>query len=372
MFDFERPDDNARVSSEGVMSRRARARATVWARRARSLLGASFGANNADVSHAVAVAQSNIALAKYWGKADVANNMPAVPSLSMTLEGMQTRTSVTFDIHLEHDEVELDGLRAEGRARQRVIRLLDEVRSQAGMSARARVQSHNDFPTAAGLASSASGFAALALAACAAAGLPDDSQRASDLARRASASAARSVYGGYVALDAGAKAARSVASAEHLPLELIVAVTQQGPKDIGSTEGMEHTRRTSPYYASWLAHAPELMARIEAAVRAADFETLGPLVEQSALLMHASMWGAAPAIVYFSPATLGVMQTVKSLRARGVPAYYTMDAGPHVKVLTRPENAAEVEQALRETDNVLRTIHCRLGPDATVTEREPS
>lgn len=324
------------------------------------------------MSHAVAVAQSNIALAKYWGKSDLASNTPAVPSLSMTLEGMQTRTSVTFDPLLGADELQLDGQLVTGRAQARVVKLLDEVRAEADTTLFARVVSHNDFPTAAGLASSASGFAALALAARAAAGLADDAARASDLARRASASAARSLYGGYVALDAAPSPARRVAPAEHLPLELLVAVTQQGPKDVGSTEGMEHTRRTSPYYDAWLEAAPALMARIEAAVRAADFETLGPLIEQSALLMHASMWGAAPAIVYFSPTTLAVMQAVKALRSQGVLAYCTMDAGPHVKVVTRPNDATRVEQVLRATNGVLRTIHCRLGPDARVTERDPA
>ncbi len=318
------------------------------------------------MKRALAIAHSNIALAKYWGKEDIANNTPAVPSLSMTLDAMQTTTEVSFSETLETDDVELDGEPAEGRRYDRVVKLLDRVRAEARLSSKAKVRSRNNFPTAAGLASSASGFAALALAARAAAGLSRDDERTSVLARLSSASAARSIFGGYVALDRGESAARRVADATHFPLELIVAVTQAGKKHTGSTEGMSHTRDTSPYYASWVEHAPKLARNIEQAVLAADLERLGPLVEQSALLMHASMWGAAPALIYFNPATLRVMEAVAQLRRAGTLAFYTMDAGPHVKVIAKPEDTAEVRRTLEEQEGVLRTIHCRLGQDASL------
>ncbi len=327
---------------------------------------AGVGGYKRRVKHAVATAHSNIALAKYWGKQEVEHNRPAVPSLSMTLDAMFTTTSVTFDTQLEVDTIELGGNALSDGPQKRVVTLLDRVRQEAGIATRARVSSSNNFPTAAGLASSASGFAALALAAREAAGLPRDNEKVSVLARRSSASAARSIFGGYVALDAGESAARQVATAEHFPLELLVAVTQEGPKHTGSTEGMSHTRDTSPYYTAWIEHAPLLARQIEAAVLAADLEQLGPLVEQSALQMHASMWAAAPAIVYFSPATLSVMECVASLRRKGYLAYYTMDAGPHVKVITAPNDALAVRGALESVPGVLRTIHCKLGPDASV------
>lgn len=317
-------------------------------------------------TRAIATAHANIALAKYWGKADVGRNLPAVPSLSMTLDGMTTRTEVVFDAALERDELELNGKVATPKVLARAVTLLDRVRKEANTSVYARVISHNDFPTASGLASSASGFAALALAARAAAGLPFDLEQASDLARQSSASAARSVYGGYVALDLGAQAARRVAKREHFPLSLVVGVTAEGEKAVGSTEGMEHTRHTSPYYSAWIESAPELTRRIEKAVLAADLAALGPLVEQSALSMHACMWAAAPAIVYFSAATLSIFHAVGQLRAAGCWAYCTMDAGPHVKVLCAPSDAPRVEAALQATPGVLRTLSCGLGPDAQV------
>lgn len=317
-------------------------------------------------SSARAVAHSNIALAKYWGKADIGRNMPAVPSLSMTLSGMLTETVVTFDPGLANDELQLDGRQATPKELQRVGRGLDLVRQEARMATRARVQSRNNFPTASGLASSASGFSALVLAARAACGLPDDRARSSALARQCSASAARSVFGGFVALPLGAESAVRLTAPASLDVELLVAVTNEEAKSVGSTEGMVHTRETSPYYAAWVQHAPELYEQAVQALTAGDFSTLGPLVEQSTLLMHASMFGAAPAIIYWSDATLRVLHAVRHMRADGLVGYFTMDAGPHVKVLVRREQADALADALGSITGVKRVIRCGVGPDAHV------
>ena len=313
---------------------------------------------------AVAVACANIALAKYWGKADERENLPAVPSLSLTLAGLSTRTRVELDPALGDDEVVLDGSTARGRARERVIGVLDELRRLSGTRHFARVTSANDFPTASGLASSASGFAALALAGSSAfeLGLPADA--VSSVARRASASAARSVFGGYAALEAGARSAERVLPGEDFPLHMVVALTASGPKSVGSTEGMLHTAATSPYYRPWVDDAPRVYRAVRDAVLARDLAALGPAIEQSALRMHASMFAAAPGLVYLSAASLAAMQAVRDLRSRGTLAFFTMDAGPHVKVLTAPNDAALVAEALRATPGVERVVVCAPGPDA--------
>ena len=316
-----------------------------------------------------AVAHANIALAKYWGKADVAANLPAVPSLSLTLEGLRSRTRVTPDAALETDAVALDGSPASGRSRERVVALLDEVRALTGTTARLRVESHNDFPTAAGLASSASGFAALALGASVALGADLPLATLSSIARKASASAARSLFGGFVALRLGAEAAEPVLAASEFPLDMVIAVTATGPKETSSTEGMRHTLATSPYYRAWVDAAPGMFAEVERALRARDLEALGVLVEQSALAMHASMLAARPALVYFTPATLRAMERVRALRKAGTLAFYTMDAGPHVKVLCRPADASAVASALGAVEGVERVIVSGAGPGAHV---EPS
>ena len=311
-----------------------------------------------------AVAHSNIALAKYWGKADRVRNLTAVPSLSLTLAALRTVTSVRFDETLPGDELSLAGVAVTGRPLQRVIALLDTVRDQVGVDTHARVESVNDFPTAAGLASSASGFAALAMAATRAAGLDLPLAEVSALARAASASAARSIFGGYVSLGARAESAQRVLEGAAFPLEMLVAVTVSGEKETASTDGMGHTQDTSPYYPAWVDSAPAIYEEVQRAVLAADFAALGPAVEHSALLMHASMLAARPALIYFAPATLRVMERVRAFRKSGGRAYFTMDAGPHVKVLVEPNAAPELELELAKLEGVSQVLRSAAGPDA--------
>jgi diphosphomevalonate decarboxylase len=311
-----------------------------------------------------AIAHSNIALAKYWGKADAVRNLTAVPSLSLTLAALRTVTSVRFDAALAADEFSLAGVALGGRPLLRVSKLLDSVRDEAGIATFARVESVNDFPTAAGLASSASGFAALAMAATRAAGLEYSLSQVSALARAASASAARSVYGGYVSLGARAEFAERIAEGAAFPLEMLVAVTVSGPKTTASTDGMAHTEDTSPYYPAWVEAAPAVYEEVRRAVQARDFDALGPAMEHSALLMHASMLAARPALIYFAPATLRVMERVRAFRHNGGRAFFTMDAGPHVKVLVEPSAAAELELELGKLEGVTQVLRTAAGPDA--------
>jgi diphosphomevalonate decarboxylase len=325
------------------------------------------------MTEAAALAHPNIALSKYWGKREGSGNFPAVPSLSVTLDGLATFTRVRFDGALESDRVTLNGVPADARATARVAELIDRVRHAAGESRRADVQSHNDFPTASGLASSASGFAALALATVRAAGLDWDSARVSDLARRSSASAARSLFAGFVELPAGSVApqagdvlaARSVAPPDHMPLVVLVCVTTEGAKAVGSTEGMRVTMERSPYAEAWSHAAPRMHARLRDAVLARDFTTTGELAEASALAMHAS--AIAAGVVYWTGATLEILAAVRGIRAAGTPAFATVDAGPHVKVLVTPGDAARVREALLSLPAVRRIIEARPGDGARLT-----
>jgi diphosphomevalonate decarboxylase len=318
---------------------------------------------------ATAVAHPNIALAKYWGKAAGGGNAPAVPSLSVTLSGMETRTRVHFREDASADTFALDGAPASAAETARVVGLLDTVRARAGFSLRAEITSANDFPTASGLASSASGFAALALAAMAAAGLPHDLAFASDLARRASASSARSLFGGYVALAAGDGTdgflpAVPVADGAALPLRVCVAVTTTGRKEVASRSGMNHTASTSPYYRAWLEHAPTVFAAVRDAILASNFKALGEAAEESALAMHASAIASRPGIIYWNGVSVETLAAVRSLRAAGVAAYATMDAGPHVKVLCQPHDESTVVAALRAVPGVRDVLITQPGPGA--------
>jgi diphosphomevalonate decarboxylase len=309
---------------------------------------------------AVAIAHPNVALSKYWGKRDGEGNVPAVPSLSVTLGGLTTRTRLAWDPGLREHRFVLDGTTRTRPEAPRVFAFLDRLGRTQGVSACANVDTRNDFPTASGLASSASGFAALALAGIRATGCAWDVAQVADLARQGSASAARSLYGGFVELEG--TQARAVAPVDHLPLAVLVCVTTEAPKAVGSSEGMRVTMEKSPYARAWLEEAPGLHARLRDALLAKDFARVGELAEASALAMHAC--AIAAGVVYWSGATLDALAAVRALRASGTPAYATIDAGPHVKVLARPVDAAAVSDAMRRVTGVLRVIDARPGEGA--------
>ena len=215
------------------------------------------------------------------------------------------------------------------------------------------------------------GFAALAASASAAAGLRHNPRRLSALARASSASAARSIYGGFVELPAGGRgdadlAARPIAPPTHWNLRLIVSQTVPGPKKVGSTEGMERSRKTSPYYQTWLERAPKWCRTIKRAIKERDLDALGTAMEQSTLAFHCCAMTSTPPILYWAPETLTALATVHGLRERGVSAWATMDAGPHVKTLCDISDAARVRQALDRTRGVTRTWVTKPGPDVEV------
>lgn len=311
--------------------------------------------------NATAIAYANIALSKYWGKRDGEGNIPAVPSLSVTLQGLATTTTVTLDAALKEDTLTLNGLANAGKARDRVAGLLGDVRRLSGHTAFASVVSNNDFPTASGLASSASGFAALALAASRAYALDVDAAHVSELARAASASAARSLFGGFVELLPG-QAARQVAEPGALPLELLVCVTTEGEKALSSREGMNLTKASSPYYAAWLNESPRIHNALKEALLRGDLEAVGALAERSALAMHASAFAAGA--IYFSGATIAAYHAVRGLRARGTQAWATADAGPHLKVLAHEQDADALSRELAQVPGVLRVLRARPGRGA--------
>jgi diphosphomevalonate decarboxylase len=324
---------------------------------------------------ATAVAGTNIALVKYWGKRDEVLNLPATGSLSLTLDRLGTRTRVAFDGgDGDGDRVTLDGAPASEKVAARVTLFLDRVRARAGIVARATVVTDNSVPTASGLASSASGFAALALAAAGAAGLALAPTELSVLARLGSGSAARSIFGGFVEMARGARADGSDAAAHPLDagdgwnVRLVVAITAAGEKALGSTAAMRRTAETSPYYEAWVRGVDGDLAAARAAIGARDLPALGAVAERSAMRMHASAMAADPPILYWNPATIAAMACVRALRVEGASAFFTIDAGPHVKVLCDAREAEAVAAALAGTPGVLRTLIAAPGLGARLEE----
>ena len=318
---------------------------------------------------ATAIAHPNVALIKYWGKEDIATNLPAVGSLSLTLEGLSTRTKVTFDTHLSADRVSLNGQEDE-RTSGGVSRCLDMLRERAGVSVYAQVESKNDFPTSAGLASSASGYAALVTAASAALQLEMPAEERDLITRIGSGSAPRSLYDGIVLLEKTAGATgmqcRSLAAPEDWPLSVVVAVTSREKKSVSSTGGMESSRLTSPCYQSWVdTHRADLDNAL-ACIEKRDFEQLAAVSEHSCLKMHAVAMSSEPALVYWSAATVACMQEVRELRRSGVAVFFTIDAGPQLKAVCQPDAVPAVSKALASVTGVIDVLECRLGRGAWV------
>lgn len=318
---------------------------------------------------ATAIAHPNVALIKYWGKRDREANLPAVGSLSLTLSGLETRTTVRLDRGFAEDQVLLNG-QADDHTRGRVTRCLNLLRTRAGLSAGASVESSNSFPTGAGLASSASGYAALVKAAASALGIDANADSLATVARVGSGSAPRSLYDGIVLLNRSDSEAgifcESISAPEAWPLAIIVAVTSMAPKDVGSTDGMELSRKTSPYYRAWLNSHPADLDAALGMVRDKDFDSLAQVSERSCLKMHAVAMTSSTPLFYWSAVTVACMHRVWELRSSGVPVFFTIDAGPQLKAVCLPEASAAVKTALAEIPGVLDIVECGLGRGAWI------
>lgn len=333
-------------------------------------------------------APSNIAFIKYWGAKDLQRVIPTNPSISMTLDACHTRSTVEhIDADGEHEilwRAQDRGLETAPPAfAERGKRHLDFLRQWSGVGGHFRVATENSFPAAAGIASSASGFSALTLATLAALGREVSMSERSNLSRRSgSGSASRSVMGGYVEWpfgdgdheDAGDNEngeddchAYQLAPASHWDVRDVVAVVEEGPKATSSLEG--HLRApTSPYFETRLRHLPLRLANVREALERRDFEQLGEAVEAEAIDLHCVAMTSNPAIFYWQPATLTVLEAVREMRRAGIAAYSTLDAGANVHVICLPESQGAVTEWLAATGVVRRMIHDGVGEGPVVED----
>ncbi len=320
---------------------------------------------------ATAIANSNIAFIKYWGNRDPALRLPANGSISMNLDGLYTRTTVSFQHSLPYDELIINGREIAGPALDRVSSLLDIVREMAGSREQAEVVSESNFPSGPGIASSASAFAALAMAAAHAAALDLSERELSRLARRGSGSACRSIPGGFVEWFAGATEedsyAVSIAGPQQWALADCIAIVSEVHKKTGSTEG-HALAATSPLQPARLADAPRRLELCRRAILSCDFNLLAGIVELDSDMMHAVMMTSQPALHYWVPASLEIMKSVRSWRQSGLAACYTVDAGPNVHVLCPEEAASDVAGRLAAIEGVKSVLRARVGGPAKLLE----
>ena len=322
---------------------------------------------------ATAFANPNIAFIKYWGNRDNTLRIPSNGSISMNLDGLYTRTTVRFQSSLTLDKLIINGHEVTGKGLDRISYILDIIRGMANIHERAEVMSENNFPSGAGIASSASAFAALALAGNKAAGLQLSERDLSRLARRGSGSAARSIPGGFVEWQAGASDedsfAFSIAAPDHWNLVDCVAIVSAAHKKTGSTEG-HAVAPTSPLQAARVVDAPRRLEICRKAILEQDFNTFASIVELDSDMMHAVMMTSTPALHYWKPASLEVMNRVREWRMDGIPVCYTVDAGPNIHVICPETEAHVVDKKLREIRGVDNVLVARAGGPAKIVEND--
>jgi diphosphomevalonate decarboxylase len=321
------------------------------------------------VRQVTARANSNIAFIKYWGNRDDDLRLPANSSISMNLDGLYTETTVRWDDSLASDSVAINGVPAVGSALERASTHLDVIRQYTGIRHRAYVASSNNFPTGAGIASSASGFAALTLAAVTAAEVKISERELTTLARLGSGSASRSIPSGFVEWYAGetheSSYAESVAPPDHWGLVDVIAIVSGEHKAVESRQG-HRSATTSDLQPARVAGAGARLTRCKQTLLERDFAAFADVVEHDSNLMHAVMMTSRPPLFYWLPGSLTVMDGVRRWRAEGLRVCYTLDAGPNVHCLCLRADSAEVEQRLQAVDAVKEIRTATPGAGAVV------
>ena len=306
-----------------------------------------------------AIAHPNVALIKYWGKSDRAENIPSTPSISITLSKLETKTTIT---EADIDTIWINHKRVND---EKILRFLSQIRDKTAIPG-IKINTENNFPTGAGLASSASGFAALTTALNRHFSLGFTQNELSAIARKGSASSARSIFGGIVSLQGPSWEAAIVEQNNSWPLRVIIAKTSSERKKVGSSQGMELTRRTSPYYEPWIREAKTDFDDCLLAIKEQDFEKLAELSERSCLKMIGTMLSTSPPLIYWNPTTLECIQTIRKMRDAGTAVFFTTDAGPQIKAICTPESAKEVTKSLSSIVGPTNIFGCEIGGNARI------
>ena len=297
-------------------------------------------------------AYTNIALIKYWGKRHNELFLPMTSSLSLTLDKFYTDTKLSWNNDSAEDTFTLNGHIQDKDAINKVSRFIHMFRDLSGIQRAVHVESINHVPTAAGLASSASAFAALASAANDLFQTNLSNQELSTYARRGSGSATRSLFGGFALWHKGEGNDSDSSYAEMIDpadwdIGMLVVMINKNQKKISSRVGMEHTIQTSPFYKLWPETVAEDLDAIIPAIKSQNFKTIGEIAEHNAMKMHATIIAADPSMTYWEPESITAMNIVRELRQAGIDCYFTMDAGPNIKVICRLSQAEQIKEAFK-------------------------
>jgi diphosphomevalonate decarboxylase len=315
-----------------------------------------------------AIAYTNTALIKYWGKLNEELIIPMNNSISVTNDTLKTTTTIEFSDEYKSDLFLLNGQKATGNIKQKVINHLDYIRSLSSTKVKAKVMSENNFPTSAGLASSASGFAALTVAVCDALELGKNDQELSRISRRGSGSSCRSIFGGYVEWlkedEQGDSSAIQLADEKWFEISNIVVVLNSEKRKINTRDAMKLSKETSPVYKTRVRNINQQLDIIRKSIKEKDFTLLGRTAEMDCLNMHFTAMTSNPSLVFWTPDTLALMKAVVEMREQDIEAYYTIDTGANIHVLTLPKNESKVMKRLEEIENIEQIFQTKPGPGA--------
>ncbi len=307
---------------------------------------------------ATAIAPSNIAFIKYWGRKDEELRLPENGSVSMNLSNLLTTTTVEFSSKFNQDSITIND-RKEPNEGSRAIRHLDRVRKLAKINTKAKVVTKNNFPSSTGLSSSASGFAALTLGASRAAGLKLSETELSILARQGSGSACRSIPDGIVEWLDGETSetshAVSLFEPSYFDIADVVAVVSTDKKFLATSEGQK-SARTSPFFEKRLSLIKDKITLVKKRIKDKDFTSFGKLVEEEALEFHSILFTSNPPLFYWTPQTVSVMKEVQKWRREGLEAYFTINTGQDIHVLCKKEDAIEISKKLSRLKDVSKVI----------------
>lgn len=302
-----------------------------------------------------AIAPSNIAFTKYWGRKDEKLRLPENGSIAMCLSNLLTTTTVEFSRNYQRDQITINGGGVEQGGSDRVIKHLDRIRQMAKLDLKAKVVSNNNFPLGTGLSSSASGFAALSVAASCAAGMDLSEKQLSILARQGSGSACRSIPSGFVEwLDGNTSEtsyAKQIFPPAYWDIADVVAVVSEGKKEIPTSVGQQ-SAKSSPFMKVRLARMKEKNKKIKKLIKEKDFQAFGELIEAEALELHTIMLTQYPPLIYWTPGTLKIMKLCTHWRADGIPVYFTINTGQDIHLICEQKKVDVVKGKLKEIEEV--------------------
>jgi diphosphomevalonate decarboxylase len=319
-----------------------------------------------------AIAHSNTALIKYWGKQNEKLIIPMNNSISLTNSALTTTTTVEFSQKFSDDIFILNEQSQYGKTKDRVINHLNLIRNLANSTLKAKVVSKNNFPTASGLASSASGFAALTLATCSALNLKKNKKELSMISRRGSGSSCRSIFGGFVEWvkedENGDSFAKQLADENWFDIRDIVIVLNASKRKISTRDAMKISKKTSPYFDMRIENIDDQLERLRKAIKEKNFTLIGEITEIDCLNLHFIAMTSKPTQIFWTADTLNIMLIIAELRENGIDAYYTIDTGANLHVLTLPKYEMEVINAIKKAKNIEQIIQSKPGPDAYLIE----